>query len=343
MTINVLICSYLEPELVERIRQVDSRLNVQFHPELLPAPRYPTDHIGAKLERSPAEQARWEDLLGQAEVLFDFDYTGLDRLPERAPQVKWIQASSAGIGTLVRRRNLDRMDAVFTTASGVHARPLAEFVLLAMLQQVKKAALARQQQAERRWEPFLTDELGGKTLAIVGYGRIGTEVATLARTFGLRIIASKRHTDGVDAAELGLDALYPSERLHELLAEADFTCLITPQTPETEGMLDAAAFAAMKPAAMLINIGRGAAVIEEELLAALDSGRLAHAALDVTAVEPLPVDSPLWGHPQVTLYPHSATNSARENERLTDLFCENLRRYLAGGQLLNILDVEQMY
>jgi phosphoglycerate dehydrogenase-like enzyme len=108
-------------------------------------------------------------------------------------------------------------------------------------------------------------------------------------------------------------------------------------------MMDAAAFAAMKQGAMLINIGRGAAVIEADLLGALDSGHLAQAALDVTAVEPLPADSPLWNHPQVTLYPHSATNSARENERLTDLFCANLRRYLAGEPLLNELDMELMY
>jgi phosphoglycerate dehydrogenase-like enzyme len=343
MTTNVLICSYLEPELVERIRRVDSRLNVQYHPELLPEPRYPTDHLGAKLQRSEAEQARWQELLGQAEILFDFDDTDLARLPGNAPQVKGIQASSAGIGTLVKRHDLGRMNTVFTTASGVHARPLAEFVLMVMLQHVKQAALARKQQAGRVWESFLTDELGGKTLGIVGYGRIGQEVAALARAFGMRISASKRHTAGVSAEELGLDALYGSDQLHELLGEADFVCLITPHTPETEGMMDAAAFAAMKRGAMLINIGRGAAVIEADLLGALDSGHLAQAALDVTAVEPLPADSPLWNHPQVTLYPHSATNGARENERLTELFCANLRRYLAGEPLLNELDVELMY
>lgn len=343
MTKNVLICSYLEPELVDRIRQVDSRLDVQYHPDLLPEPRYPTDHIGAPLERSAAGQERWEELLGQAEILFDFDYTGLDELPVRAPNVRWVQGSSAGIGRLVVKRKLDRMNAVFTTASGVHVRPLAEFVLLSMLQHVKKTRLAREQQEQRVWDTFVTDELGGKTLGVVGYGNIGTEVGRLARLLDMRVIANKRRTAGVDPADLGLDELYRSDQLHELLGASDFVCLITPHTPETENMLDAAAFAALQPGSVLINIGRGSAVVEEDLLVALDSGQVAHAYLDVTRVEPLPVESPLWTHPQVTLYPHSATNSARENERLVDLFCENLRRYLAGGELLNVLDTKLMY
>lgn len=340
---KLLICSYLEPQHIERIRAVDSRLVVQYHPELLPKPRYVADHVGAPLQRTQEEQARWEGLLAEAEILFDFDYSGVKELPERAKKVRWIQATSAGIGQFVKRNHYARMNAVFTTASGVHARPLAEFVLMVMLEHTKQAALARQQQQQHLWKRFATEELTGKTLAIVGYGRIGQEVARLAKAFDMRVIANKRRTEGYSAESLGIDHLYSWDGLYEMLSEADFVCLITPHTPETEGLFNKAAFAAMKPGAMLINIARGVVVVEPDLLAALDSGHLAHAALDVAAVEPLPTDSPLWDHPKVTIYPHSASTSAFENQRITELFCQNLRCYLAGEPLLNQLDLERMY
>lgn len=341
--IKVLICSYLEPEYVERIRAVDASLEVIYAPELLPKPRYTADHVGFPLKRTPEQQARWEDLLGEAEVLFDFDYTGVKELPERAKRVRWIQASSAGIGQFVRRNGYERMNTVFTTASGIHARPLAEFVLMVMLEKVKQASLARKQQQERLWQRFATEELTQKTLAIVGLGNIGREVARLAKALEMRVIANKRHPNGQTPASLGVDQLFAWNELHPMLSEADFACLITPHTPETEGLMNRAAFAAMKPGAMLINIARGAVVVEADLLEALDSGHLAHAALDVAAVEPLPPQSPLWAHPKVTIYPHSASTSAFENTRLTDLFCRNLRRYLDGEPLLNRLDLKRMY
>jgi glyoxylate/hydroxypyruvate reductase A len=212
-----------------------------------------------------------------------------------------------------------------------------------MLQVVKRAGLAREQQAAHRWERFATGELTGQTLGIVGHGRIGREVARLARAFDMRVIATKRHTEGEDAAKLGVDSLYPWTALLDLLAASDYVVLVCPHTPETEGLIDAAALAAMKPGAALINIARGAVVDEPALIEALRSGQVGHAALDVAAVEPLPADSPLWDMAQVSIYPHSASTSARENERLTDLFCENLRRYLAREPLLNTLNVERMY
>lgn len=340
---KVLICSYLEPEYIEQIRAVDPALEVVYHPELLPKPRYTADHVGHPLQRTPEEQARWEALLAEAEILFDFDYTATKELPERAPKVRWIQATSAGIGQFIKRNNYARMNAVFTTASGVHARPLAEFVLMVMLEHTKQAGLARQQQQQHLWKRFATEELTHKTLAIVGFGRIGKEVARLAKAFDVRVFASKRHAEGQSAADFGIDALFAWDQLHSMLSQADFVCLITPHTPETEGLINQAAFAAMKPGAMLINIARGVVVDEAALLEALNSGHLAHAALDVAAFEPLPPESPLWDHAKVTIYPHSASTSAFENSRIIELFCDNLRRYLKGEPLRNQLDIERMY
>ncbi len=341
--VNVLISSYLESELIEKIRAVDPRISVVYQPELLPAPRYKADHVGRKLERSLEDQARWEALLMRAEVLFDFDYTGVADLPERAPNVRWVQASSAGIGQFIARQNYARMNAVFTTSSGVHARPLAEFVIMSMLEVVKKRDLARKQQLEHVWARFSTDELSGKMLAVVGLGKIGLEVARLAHAFDVRVIATKRNLQGVTPASLGVDALFEWTDLHAMLRQADFVCLATPHTLETEGMINEAALDAMKPGAVLINVARGAVVDEPAMIRALETGQLGYAALDVVATEPLPPESPLWDMGNVSIYHHSASTNDRENERIVELFCENLRRYLAGEKLLNQLDIERMY
>ena len=341
--VNVLICSYLEPELIEQIRATDAQLKVEYHPGLLPKPRYQADHVGAPLKRNLQDQTRWLELLQDAEILFDFDYTGVKELPERAPNVRWIQASSAGIGQFVTRQNYARMNAVFTTSSGVHARPLAEYTIMSMLEVVKQRDLARQQQLEHRWQRFSTVELSNKTLAIVGLGKIGLEVAKLAKAFDMRVVASKRHVEGLDASSLGIDALYPWTDLHAMLAQADFVCLATPHTAETENLMDEAAFQALKPGATLINIARGAVVVEAAMIAALESGRLAHAALDVVATEPLPPDSPLWDMPNVSIYHHSASTNDRENQRIVELFCQNLKLYLEQKPLINTLNIQQMY
>lgn len=340
---RILICSYLEPHFIDRIRAISDELEVIYRPDLIASPRYPADHVGGPLMRTEAQQAEWEGLLASAEILFDFDRSDIHALPRRAPNVRWIQASSAGIGQAVRKYGLDAMDTIFTTASGVHARPLAEFVMMVMLQHTKRSLLAQEQQEARVWQRFATDELGGKTLAIVGYGNIGKEVGLLARAFGVRVIGCKRRTSGATAGSLGLDKLFSHDELHEMLPEADFVCLITPHTSETEGLIGGRELALMKQGSVLINISRGEIVHEDALLEALESGHLAHAYLDVMIDEPLPAGSPFWAHRSVTIYPHSASTSERENERLTTLFCENLARYLQGEPLLNQLDTERLY
>ena len=341
---NLLICSYLEPEHIATIKRVSQKVNVQYHPELLPPPRYQADHAGAAgFQRNPAQQAQWQALLNEAEVMFDFDYSGLEHLHEHAHKVRWIQASSAGIGQLVKRLALHRLGATLTTAAGVHARPLAEFVLWAMLAFAKNYPLARQQQRAQHWERFHNDDLEGKTLAVVGLGSIGREVARLARAMGLHVIGSKRSIEGLQPADVDVSALYALSDLQAMLAQADYVCLICPHTPETEGMMDAAAFAAMKPGSVFINIGRGALVQEEALLQALEQGPMQGAVLDVTSPEPLPPGHPLWEKDNVIIFPHSASTSRNENRRLVALFCDNLQRYLTGEPLRNVFDIDRLY
>ncbi len=343
--LKVVVASYLEPELVARIAAVDPRLEVVCEPSLLARPRYAADHVGAPHARTPEEDARWRAHLASADVLFDFDYTNLDALPELAPNVRWLQATSAGIGQLVERKAYAaRMPrTVFTTASGVHAQPLAEFVALAMLAFSRGLFTMLAQQREKRWERFAGTDLLGKTALVYGYGSIGEEVARQTRALGVVCVGVNRSGRApASSAELGV-AVHPPAALRSLLPAASFLVLAAPHTPETERVIGAAELAMLPKGAIVINVSRGAVVDEPALVASLLSGHLGGAALDVFAEEPLPASSPLWAMPNVLVSPHSASTSDRENALLVDLFCENLRRFLAGAPLENVLDLSLLY
>ncbi len=340
--LTVLIASYLEPELVERIRACDGRLEVLYEPELLGRPTYRGDHT-TPAQRTGEQEARWRELLARAEVFFDFDYTHLDDLPGLAPRLKWLQATSAGIGQLVKKRELIATDIVFTTASGVHGTSLAEFCLMAMLMHVKDAAMLQADKKGRRWQRFSRPELAGQTLVVVGLGRIGSEVARAARCLGMRTLGAKRNIDGDEPAALGVERLYAWTDLPSLLPQGDFVVLACPHTPETENLIGEKELSAMKRGGFLINIARGAVVDEPALVGALQSGHLGGAALDVFAKEPLPPESPLWDMPNVLICPHSASTADQENARITELFCDNLKRYLEGRPLQNVLDKSRLY
>jgi glyoxylate/hydroxypyruvate reductase len=338
--LKILIASYLEPELVEQIRHEVPQVEVLYHPELLGQPRYIADH-SSDPQRTRQQEEQWQALLAEADILFDFDHTHLEDLPERAPKVKWIQATSAGIGQFVKRlRYAERTKWIFTTASGVHARPLAEFVIMSMLYFAKDFEYLEREKAARHWARYCGFELAGKTLAIIGLGKIGRETARLAKAFDMRVIGTRRHsTDSIPH----VDELFLPGELTPLLTQADFLLLCCPHTPETEGLIGAAEIAQLPGGAVVINIARGAVIDQIALTEALRSGHLRGAALDVFATEPLPADDPLWTMPNVIISPHSASTAASENQKITDLFCDNLKRYLAGEPLLNVLDVEKYY
>ncbi len=336
--VKVLIASYLEPEFVERIRKVDRSLEVFYEPALLAVPEYPADHYGVP-ERTPEQEARWRELLGQADILFDFDYSHRQDLPDLAPQLRWIQASSAGIGQFVKRYGYDTRlpGTTITTSSGIHARPLAEFCVMAMLMHYKNALPMIRNQQRRRWERFAGTDLEGRTLALVGLGHIGTQVAQMAGSLGMKVIG----TNAVPADVV--DQFFPPERLPEMLPLADVLVLCVPHTPQTEKMIGRAELERLKPGCYLINIARGAVVDEPALIEALRSGHLSGAALDVFQEEPLPESSPFWDMENVLVNPHSASTSDRENERLADLFCQNLRLFLDGQPLRNVLNPQLYY
>jgi phosphoglycerate dehydrogenase-like enzyme len=345
--LTIVIASPLEQEHVDRIAAVaPDRTRVIFRPDLLPPMTYESDHTGpADWKRSDADEAEFRSLLKQADVLWDF-YRAADAGPmELSPKLRWVQTSSAGVGQMVRRLGLSDSELIVTTASGVHGQPLTEFVFAALLYHVKSFPTLLRDQAAHRWQRLSTGSLKGKKLALIGPGRIGKETARIAKAFGMEVTAMARTNSPERAAELGVDRMVGGESLHELLGWADCIVLATPHTDETEQLINRAAIDAIKPGAILVNIARGAVIDEPAMIEALQSGRIGFAALDVVAVEPLPVESPLWDLPNVLINPHSASTATGENGLITDIFVNNLRCFLDGrmDEMTPVLDKARLY
>jgi phosphoglycerate dehydrogenase-like enzyme len=347
--LNVFIAGPLEEEHVARIRTVaPDRVDVIYLPDLLPPTRYVADHSGpAGFRRSAEQEARWRQSLAKADVLWDFPPDAADGTSglSLAPNVKWIQATSSGIGNRVARLGLKDSTMVLTTARGVHAGPLAEFVFHSLIGYWKQYLRVQEDQKRHRWERYCGEELAGKTLAIIGVGEVGRRIIQIGKAFDMRVVALARPGSKRTAADVGVDTLFKSNDLHKMLAEADALVLIIPHTAETEGMIDRAAIAALKPGAVLVNIARGQVIDEQAMIDALRTGHIAFAALDVFAVEPLPASSPLWDMPNVLVSPHSASTAASENGKITDIFCRNLKCFVEGriSEMTNMFDRSLTY
>ena len=199
------------------------------------------------------------------------------------------------------------------------------------------------EQKRKHWERYAGTDLQNRTLAIIGIGRVGREIARVGKAMNMRVIGIDREEANIDLTSVNLDALYTQNQLHEVLPQAEYLVIIVPHTPETEKMIGAAELALLPKNAIFINISRGAVIDEAALVKALQSGHLGGAGLDVFAEEPLPQNSPFWEMENVLVSPHSASTSDRENSRITDIFCENLRRFLDNKSLINILDTESLF
>lgn len=266
-----------------------------------------------------------------------------------APSLRWAALPSAGADGAIRAGLLAAERPILvTTANGVHAVPITEHVFGALLMLVRRwpAVLALQREhtwpSHGEWQRLSNGELHGSTLGIVGLGAIGRQIARVGRAFGMRVVATRR-TAVPGASDPDLDALYAVADLHTLLAEADFVVLAVPRTPATHHLIGAGELHAMKPTAFLVNIARGSVVDESALIAALQDGSIAGAALDVFEQEPLPAGSPLWDMPNVLISPHLSGSTNQYSRRFTDLFLDNLARYRAGQPLRNLVDAARGY
>lgn len=281
-------------------------------------------------------------MLGDAEILFDSP-AGLAEIVAMNQRLRFVQATAGGAGEQVDAAGLSSDDLRriwISCAAGVYDGPVFEFSLFGLLAFTKDLPRLLDDKAEHRWDRHPVGELAGRTVLLVGLGTIGLKVARLAKAFRMHVIGFDRtgDTSSPDVDETG-----SSSALVELVGDADAVVVTLPLTKESKGMLDADFFAAMRDGAVFVNVGRGAVIDESALAAALADGHRVGAAIDVFANEPLESGSPPWERPNVLLSPHTAALSVHENERIVELFADNLRRYLTGDDLIGLVHPKLMY
>jgi phosphoglycerate dehydrogenase-like enzyme len=332
--INVLVAMNFSEDILNRLRAVSDRLNIVCYAGQVPPQAY-----------------------ADVEVLYTiFNFP----TPAEAPHLKWIQLHYAGVDGVVNRPIAQQEHIHITSASGIHATPIAEYCIGMMLAFSLQLPKMLRLQAQSKWadrphEVFRPVGLRGQTLGIVGYGSIGRELARIADAMGMTILATKNNLlkpqEELDYIEEGTgdpnadipQRLYPPEALGAMVAECDYVVVTVPLTEKTRHMVNADILAQMKPTSVIINIGRGATIDEQALIHALNRGIIAGAALDVFEQEPLPADSPLWQMSNVIISPHVSGNNTRYAERAARVFEENLRRYINHQPLLNQYDRKRGY
>jgi D-2-hydroxyacid dehydrogenase (NADP+) len=312
----ILILARLEDRYLDQIRAVDPGLSV--------------------IAASDTDRAL--ALAPEAEVIVAWQIP--PAVMERAGRLRWIHATAAGVDTLLYPA-VQEGRVVLTSSVGVHSTGLPEHVMALVLMFSRRLHAAVRNQMAHRWNRASTigDEISGKMLGVLGLGTIGRTLAHRASAFGMRVIGTKRTPGSIPHVERVL----PPEGTDEVLRESDFVAAILPLTAQTRGLIDARALGLMKRTAVLINVGRGAVVQEAALIDALRAGTIAGAGLDVFEREPLPSDSPLYDMENVVVTPHVSGASPTYFDRAVPFFCENLRRYLAGQPMVNVVDPARGY
>lgn len=330
----------MEERFIERARAIDPRIEVI---------GLPVD-AGSDWATVPPDQPHREpppwatgcaaarrDALARAEVIIQLHTP--ERLMEYMPKLRWLQGMGAGVEQFAAA-GVARDQVVVTNASGVSAASISEFVIARLLQAWKRFPEAEQYQRDHAYIRTYGRSFAGSVIGIVGLGAIGEAVAQRARALGCTVLGTRRSAGQPGADAGSAHELYTPDRLHEMLARCDGVVVSAPSTPETRHMIDRAAFAAMKPGTVLVNVARGALVEEAAIPDAIAAGQLAFAALDVFEVEPLPAQSPLWDTPGVYISAHSSVSVDRYMDDIFDLFEDNLRRYVRGEPLRNQVDMQ---
>lgn len=281
-----------------------------------------------------------EDLKG-AEVILHWKKAIEQTVLEQNNQLKWIQTWSAGVNNLPLEQ-LSERNVSITSANGVHAYPISETIFALMLGLTRKIHTYVRQQQQKQWEHAdLKLEIHEKTIGVLGVGAIGLETAKIAKAFGMKVLGVRHSGKSTDY----VDEMYTPDQLSDVLPQCDVVVITLPLTDETTNLFGKEQFDQMKNSSTLINIGRGPIVKEDELVEALQSGKIAGAGLDVFATEPLPEDSPLWEMENVIVTPHTAGSTEHYTERVVrDVFIPNLKNYLEGEKpSKNLVDYEKGY
>jgi D-2-hydroxyacid dehydrogenase (NADP+) len=273
--------------------------------------------------------------IGDAEIVVVSGMWKNDLIPH-AGKLKFIQSISSGMDQYSREQ-LAAKGVRLASAAGVNARAVAEHAIALILAVARRLPEARDNQHKKTWRGMIgdltqrEDELGGKTLLVVGMGRIGAHLARLAKAFDMKVVGIRRDPK---RGPNGADSIHGMADLVKLVPQADFVALTCALTPETTGLMSQAAFAAMKPSSVFVNVARGKVADEAALVQTMKAGKIWAAAIDVTADEPLPADSPLWTLPNVFITPHTAGETRAYEDNVIDILIENLERLWRGEQAL---------
>jgi phosphoglycerate dehydrogenase-like enzyme len=261
-----------------------------------------------------------------------------DYLKFFTPKLRWVQLCSTGFSDNITPEIL-KGEVILTNAPGIHTIPITESVIAAMLDHVKMLKKRRENQAEHIWNQLKCNELHGTTVLLIGLGNIGSRVARLCKAFGMRVIGTKRRIEPVK----DVDRVFPNNEIIKYLPEADFLVIAAPLTAQTENMIGANEFRVMKENSYLINVGRDKIVDEDAMITALKEHWIGGAYFDCFVEEPLPKLHPLWNMENVFIIPHDSHSSPHIGDRIIDLFCNNLERYVSGLPLMNVCDPHRGY
>lgn len=315
-SVTVVIGFGLEPQYVKRLKQ-----------------GFPA--VSFRLSRSKADLL---DMIGDADVFFGWP---TDAIVAAGTRLRWLHILGAGADGFsaepVARRGI-----VVTNSRGIAATNIAEHVLGLMFSFARALPVLARAQREQVWtrsQQLRLFELSGQTIGIIGLGAIGQSLAAKAGALGMRVLGARRSAAPVD----GVEQVYGIDALPRLAAESDHLVACVPGTPSSVGLIGAPVFSAMKRGSYFYNVGRGATVVTEDLLRAMEQGTIAGAGLDVVDPEPLPTSHPLWHHPNVIITSHTAGNTEQYWERGIALFETNLQHYGAGTPLINQLDLARGY
>jgi phosphoglycerate dehydrogenase-like enzyme len=332
--LRIVVAVPLAEENARLLAEREPRLEVVYRPELL------TD------QRDEGVLEEYERMLDSADALFGVPHHSgreLARTVTANPRLTWVHTIPAGGGQQVKAARLsdDQLERVtFTTSAGIYGEALAEFAALGVLAGAKRIGRLLELQARAEWgRRFTLGSVRDSTVLVVGLGGIGRATAAKLSALGARVVGVHRRE--VEAP--GVERVVPVERFAEAAAEADAIVLCLPGTDATKGMLSAEVIAAAKPGVTVVNVGRGSTVDEPALIAALHSGQVGAAVLDVASVEPLPADHPLWSAPNLLLSPHTAADSPGDQRAVTELVADNARRLLDGEPLRNVVDTVEFY
>jgi phosphoglycerate dehydrogenase-like enzyme len=315
--------NWLQRKHIEQINNIDSSIElIEVHPE-----KVPDVHDFEVVLAEGGNRTHYHGELDWQDYLKFFKES-----------LRWIQLCSTGFSDNITPEIIDG-SVTLTNAPGLHTYPIAESVIAAMLDHAKKIKQRRIDQAHHNWTQLKCDELYGRTVLIMGLGNIGKRTAHLCKAFGMKVIGTKLRVEPVPM----IDCVFSSEKLENHLCEADYVVVAAPLTSKTKFMIREKEFKAMKPSTYFINIGRGAIAWEPDLIKALEKNWISGAYLDAFEVEPLSKNHVFWDMENVFLIPHDSHSSPNIGDRIVDIFCDNLERYVKGEPLKNICDPHKGY